>query len=142
MKKLVSIVVVTATIISGACSQKLRQSEVPVNAKNSFEKKYPGLKGNWGREDANYEVNFKQDGKAMSAVIDKNGTIVETETDIPISDLPELVLDYLKKQYPGAKIKGTAKVVNANGDVNYEAEVNHKDVIFDVNGKFIKEAKD
>lgn len=78
----------------------------------------------------------------MSAVIDKNGTIVETETDIPISDLPELVLDYLKKQYPGAKIKGTAKVVNANGDVNYEAEVNHKDVIFDVNGKFIKEAKD
>jgi hypothetical protein len=32
--------------------------------------------------------------------------------------------------------------VKANGEVNYEAEVPHKDVIFDANGKFIKEAKD
>ena len=77
----------------------------------------------------------------MSAVIDKNGTIVETETDIPVTDLPNSQ-DYIKKNYPGTKIEEAARIVKANGEVNYEAEVHHKDVIFDANGKFIKEAKD
>lgn len=142
MKKLVSIVVATVMVSSVVCGQKLKQSEVPLNARNAFEKKYPGLKGSWDREDANYEVNFKQNGKAMSALMDKNGTIVETETDIPLSDLPGPAIDYMKEHYPGKDITGAAKIVKANGDVNYEAETNHKDVIFDVNGKLIKEAKD
>lgn len=78
----------------------------------------------------------------MSAVIDKNGTIVETEADISITDLPKTVRDYMNKHYAGTKVKEAAKIVKANGEVNYEAEVNRKDVIFDANGKFIKEAKD
>jgi hypothetical protein len=48
----------------------------------------------------------------------------------------------MKKNYPGTKVEEAAKIVKANGDINYEAEVHHKDVIFDANGKFIKEAKD
>ena len=132
----------TTLVALAACGQKLKESQVPAAAKAAFEKKYPGLKGSWDKEDANYEVNFKQDGKAMSAVIDKNGTIVETETDIPVTDLPKAVQDYMKKHYAGTKIEEAAKIVKANGEVNYEAEVHHKDVVFDSNGKFIKEAKD
>ncbi|TMI85647.1 MAG: hypothetical protein E6H10_02735 [Bacteroidetes bacterium] len=142
MKELFFIVVAATIAVLPACGQKLKESQVPALAKTSFQKKYPGVKGSWDKEDDNYEVNFKQDGKAMSAVIDKNGTIVETETDIPVTDLPRAVRDYMKAHYAGVKVKEAAKIVKANGDVNYEAEVNHKDVIFDVNGKFIKEAKD
>jgi hypothetical protein len=86
-----------------ARGQKLNESQVPAVVKIAFEKKYPSAKASWDKEDANYEANFKQDGTAMSAVIDKNGTIVETETDIPVRDLPQSVQDYMKKNYPGVK---------------------------------------
>ena len=142
MKKLFFVVVAAGIAGFSACGQKLQESKVPAAAKAAFEKKYPGIKGSWDKEDANYEVNFKQEGKDMSMVIDQNGTIVETETDIPVTDLPKAVHDYVKEHYPGAKIKEAAKIVKANGDINYEAEVNHKDVVFDANGKFIKEEKD
>jgi hypothetical protein len=142
MKKLFIMVITTGMITLSACSQKLNDSQIPAATKTAFEKKYPGIKANWDKEDANYEANFKQDGKAMSTVIDKNGTIVETETDIPVSELPKAVQDYMKTHYAGIKIEEAAKIVKANGDVNYEAEVRHKDVVFDANGKFIKEAKD
>jgi hypothetical protein len=142
MKKLFTVMLVMGAITLSAQSQKLNESQVPSAVKTAFEKKYPSVKASWDKEDANYEANFKQGGKAMSAVIDKNGTIVETETDIPITELPRSVQDYMKKNYPGTKVEEAAKIVKANGDVNYEAEVHHKDVIFDANGKFIIEEKD
>jgi len=142
MKKLFMVMLVTGVIALSARGQKLSESQVSSVVKNAFQKKYPAVKATWNKEDANYEANFKQNGKAMSTVIDKNGTIVETETDIPVRDLPGSAQDYIKKNYPGTKIEEAARIVKANGDVNYEAEVHHKDVIFDANGKFIKEAKD
>jgi hypothetical protein len=142
MKRLVIVTLIISGAVLSAAGQKLNESQVPVPAKTAFEKKYPGIKASWDKEDANYEANFKLSGKAMSAVIDKNGTIVETETDIPLTDLPKPAQDYIKKNYPGTKIEEAARIVKANGEVNYEAEVHHKDVIFDANGKFIKEAKD
>ena len=142
MKKLFFVMFTAGIAVFSACGQKLPESQVPAATKTAFEKKYPGIKASWDKEGANYEVNFKQEGKDMSMVIDMNGTIVETETDIPVTDLPKVVQDYVKEHYPGAKIKEAAKIVKANGDINYEAEVNHKDVVFDVNGKFIKEEKD
>src|SRR6476661_8514659 len=142
MKRRLTVAVVLGVIAMSARGQKLNESQVPAVVKIAFEKKYPSAKASWDKEDANYEANFKQDGKAMSAVIDKNGTIVETETDIPVTDLPKAAQDYMKKNYPATKIEEAAKIVKANGDINYEAEVHHKDVIFDANGKFIKEDKD
>jgi len=142
MKKLFIVAFVVGVAAASACCQKLNESQIPATVKAAFQKQYPSVKASWDKEDTNYEANFKLDGKAMSAVIDKNGTIVETETDIPVTDLPKAIQDYMKKNYPGTKIEEAAKIVKANGDINYEAEVHHKDVIFDANGKFIKEAKD
>ena|SRR5690348_10596426 len=125
-----------------ANGQTRKESEIPLPVKNAFEKKYPHTKASWDKEGVNYEANFRQDGKAMSAVIDKNGTIVETETTIPVTDLPTTVKAYIEKHYAGVKIEEAARIVKANGDINYEAEVRHKDLVFDANGKFIKETRD
>ncbi|HEY1870714.1 MAG TPA: PepSY-like domain-containing protein [Chitinophagaceae bacterium] len=141
MIKIFFSIIMVGITLSGF-GQKLKDSQVPVAAKNAFENKYPGVTGTWDKEDANYEVNFKKDGKSMSAVIDKNGTIIETETDILVNDLPPAIKTYMQKHYAGSKIKEAAKIVKANGEINYEAEVDKKDVIFDANGNFIKEAKD
>ncbi|HET7115207.1 MAG TPA: PepSY-like domain-containing protein, partial [Hanamia sp.] len=90
----------------------------------------------------NYEANFKTDGKTMSALYDENGNRQETETDITISNLPAAVTDYISQKYKGEKIKEAAIITKANGEVNYEAEVNGMDLLFTKDGKFIKEAKD
>jgi hypothetical protein len=142
MNKLFLVLFAFSMISFSACSQKLNESQVPLAAKKAFDKNYPLAKASWGREGMNYEANFKQDGKTMSVVIDRSGTIVETETSISVTDLPKAVQDYMKKNYPGVKIEEAARIVKANGDINYEAEVHHKDIVFDVTGKFIKEVKD
>lgn len=123
-------------------AQIVKESKVPAAAKAAFNKQYPNTAAQWEKEKDKFEVNFKKDGKAMSAVIDKQGAIVETETDISVTELPDNVQSYLKSHYPGAKVKEAARIVKAGGEVNYEGEVNGKDVIFDADGKFIKEAKD
>jgi hypothetical protein len=141
MKKLFIMIVAGIPGLS-ACGQKLKESQVPAAARAAFQKQYPNTKATWDKENAVYEVNFKKDGKEMSAIIEENGTIVETETMIAVNDLPVPVSDYMNKHYKGIKVKEAAKIVKANGDVNYEAEIAHKDVVFDGNGKFIKEEKE
>ena len=130
------------TIGFAACAQKLDASKVPASVKAAFAKQYPGVTAKWEKEDGNYEVNFKQNGNTMSVLYEANGTMKESEMDIKVSDLPATVQAYVKEHYKGKVVKEAAKITKANGTVNYEAEVNGKDVIFDANGKFIKEAKD
>jgi len=142
MNKAFLIVLAAAILLLSGCSGKFKESQVPAAAKQTFEKNYPGIKGKWDKEDNNYEVEFKKDGKDMSLVIDGSGAIVETETDIPVTDLPTTVQDYIKQHYQGKVIKEASTITKGNGEVNYEAEVDDKDVIFDANGKFIEEEKD
>lgn len=142
MKKLIMMSALFATIGFAACAQKLDASKVPAPVKAAFAKQYPGVTAGWEKEDGKYEVNFKQNGNSMSALYEANGTMTESETDIKVTDLPATVQAYVKEHYKGKTVKEAAKITKADGTVNYEAEVNGKDVIFDAAGKFIKEAKD
>ena len=141
MKKIVMMALIASAAFS-ACAQKLDASKVPTAVKNSFAKKYPAVAAKWEKENGKYEVNFEQDGKTMSMLIEANGTITETEMDIKTADLPAAVLTYVKAHYKGKTIKEAAMITKADGTVNYEAEVGGTDVIFDANGKFLREEKD
>ena len=142
MKKLLMLVTFGSAIAISACGQKLDASKVPAAVKTSFATKYAGLSAKWEKEDGKYEANFKQNGNTMSAMFKPDGSFTESEMDIKVTELPASVLLYLKQHYTGKAIKEGAKITKADGTVNYEAEVSGKDVIFDANGKFIKEAKD
>jgi hypothetical protein len=141
MKKLLSLVALATAIGFSACAQKLDASKVPAAVKATFEKQYPGVSVKWEKEDGKYEAGFKQNGNTMSALYEANGTMTESEMDIKVSDLPASVLAYVKENYKGKKIKEGAKITKSDGTVNYEAEVDGKDVIFDATGKFLKEMK-
>jgi len=131
-----------ATVGFAACAQRLDASKVPAAVKSSFAKQYPGVTAKWEKEAGNYEVNFKQNGITMSALYDANGSMKESEMDIKVTDLPATVQAYVKEHYKGKTVKEAAKITKADGTVNYEAEVGGVDVIFDVSGKFLNEAKD
>ena len=125
-----------------ASAQKMSETEVPNSVKTSFAKMYPGITPKWEKEGANYEAGFKKNDKVMAAVFTANGSLVESEVAIKVEELPATVLTYVKSNYKDKKIAEAAKITKADGTINYEAEVDGKDVIFDSNGKFIKEEMD
>jgi biopolymer transport protein ExbD len=117
--------------------------EVPKEAKDSFAKLYPKAKEiKWDKEGKDYEASFKLDKKEMSVNLDAKGNLLDTETKIEKSQLPEGVEKYVNDNYKGFKISEAAKIVKADGKIIYEAEVTKqkekKDLLFDANGKPIK----
>jgi hypothetical protein len=130
-------------LINACNAQKLDVSKVPAAVKASFHNLFRATANEtWEKENNNYEVNFKEGGKKLSAVIDPAGALIETETSIKTAALPSKVLDYLAVHYKGKKVKEAAVIKKANDEIVYEAEVNGKDVLFNMNGEFIKETKD
>ncbi len=127
-----------------ASAQKISSTKVPAPVKNSFSSAYPGVKTvKWEKENGGYEAGFKQAGNEMSAVFKADGTQLESEMEIKATELPAAVTAYVKEHYKGAAIKEAAKITKTtSGEVNYEAEVKGKDLLFDKAGKFIKIAKD
>ncbi len=143
-----SFLMAIALCIGSVCLAQQEEKEgkkivAPQAARAAFVKAFPGSSNvRWVKEDANYEAEFKQNSKVMSAVFDNKGTLMETEVNIKTSELPAPVLQYVKEHYKGASIKEAAKITKPNGEVNYEAEVKKANLLFDANGKFIKEDKD
>jgi uncharacterized membrane protein YkoI len=143
MKKSISLLMISAVIAAGACAQqRIDPVKVPPAVKQSFATHFAGVTpSKWENEHGKYEAEFKQDGHEMSALFDGDGTMTESEVEIKVSELPAEVKDYVKKNYPNATIKEAAKITKPNGEVNYEAEVKGKDLLFDSNGKPLKPAK-
>lgn len=124
-------------------AQKIRSTDVPKTVTESFEKAYPGVKKiQWEKEAGNYEAGFRQGSKEMSAVFNPNGSQLESEMEIQKTELPAQAITYLKQHYKGVTINEVAKIIKAGGEINYEAEVKGKDVLFDKNGQYIRIVKD
>lgn len=136
------ILLITATAFCQEKKEKKEKLEVPPAAEAAYKKSYPAAaKTTWSKEGTDFEVNFMNGKKEMAAVYSSSGELKETEVEIEPNELPAGVITYVKAHYKTG-IKEAAKITKANGEINYEAEVNKKDVLFDKNGTFIKEAKD
>lgn len=144
MKKIV-LVIVAMSLSSVAYSQKKNDkeegTEVPEIVEKAFQKAYPNVKAKWEDEDGKYEGSFKYKGQETSVVYNAQGMLEEKETEIKVNELPLKIPVYITKNQLG-KIKEAAKIVKADGTVNYEAEVNGGDALFDAKGNFIKLHKD
>jgi len=142
MKKL-TLLLIAAASMNSLHAQQLDESKVPAAVKKSFSAKYPGVAHpSWEKENGQYEASYKKDDQSMSATFKSDGTFTESELDIRISELPAAATKYMNEHYKGIEIKEASKITKANGSINYEAAIKGKDVIFDTNGQFIKEAKD
>jgi len=142
--KFMTVIIANALCMGLFAQEKERKSITPPdNVRAAFKKTFTGVsKVKWEKEGNDYEVNFVQQKKEMSAVFDSKGTWKETEEEIAVASLPAAAASYVKSHYNSTKIKEVAKITKAGGVVNYEAEVNKTDVIFDAQGNFIKEEKD
>ncbi len=117
-----------------------QNTEVPANVKAAFAKNYAtATHVKWEKEHGKYEVGFDNGADHMSVLYNDKAVAEEIETAIPESKLPEKVRKYATAK---GKIKEAAIIVKADGSKVYEAEVNHTDLLFDMNGNFLKEVKE
>ena len=137
-----------ATITLLAClagySQEKKESMVKPSAaaEGAFKKAYPtATAAKWKKEDNDFEVVFMKEKMEMSAVYTKEGQLKETEEKISTSQLPAAINNYVKQHYKQS-IKEAEKVVKGNGEINYEVVVGEMELIFDKDGKFLKQEKE
>ena len=115
---------------------------IPAEVIAAFQKQFPNVNEvEWEKEDGNYEAEFKINNIENSALFNSKGDLIETEAEIQLSELPAGVIDYVKTNYSGKKVKEASKITDAAGILTFEAEVKGMDLIFDSQGKFIKSVK-
>lgn len=137
MKIFISLVLMFVSFVG------IAQKNIPAATKAAFAKAFNNVTDiKWEKEEKNYEVSFMQSGNKMSAVIDEKGKVLETETELKVSSLMPQIISYMKVNFKGKELVGAAKIIYADGSLNYEAAIKGKDILFDSNGKFLKVAKD
>jgi hypothetical protein len=146
MKKLffTTVMLFSATMFAQTIS-KSKKVVIPIQIETAFEKEYPKIKAEWDTENADFEAEFKINGKDASALYDKNGHKKAFEIDVKMSEIPVNALAYLKENYPNNKVSESAKITDDNKVITFEVEIkkNKKsfDLLFDADGKFIKTAE-
>jgi hypothetical protein len=124
-------------------AQKIGNKDLPVAVMAGFQKQFPKAEHvKWEKENDNYEAEFELNKVEQSVVMNIQGNLIEIEVEISINTLPKEVLEYIQKNYQGQKIKEAAKITDSKGVISYEAEIKGMDLLFNTNGKFIKEIKD
>ncbi len=134
MKHLI-IVLCVALSINTLFAQKISIDKVPTSVLKSFQTKFPTIKkAKWEIEKGNYEAEYDEDKIEHSALFKADGTLIETEIEIAVTQLPKAIVDYVTKNMNGKKIKEASIITETNGKKKYEAEVGGKDYLFDENG--------
>lgn len=116
----------------------------PMAVQEAFTQKFPGTKEvKWGKENATeWEANFIINETKISANFDSKGKWLETETEIPVTQLPPAVLASLQSNYPNWKVAGADKIESIKKGIFYEAVIQSakkkKEVFLKEDGTFIK----
>jgi len=140
MKK-ISIAFVLIVLLSSFCFAL----KPPVVVKKAFDQKFPeATKVKWGKENKTvWEADFFVKGIKMSSNFSENGTWVETEVPIKVSELPKAVADAINKKYSQWKIVEADRTETAKNGVIYEADLKlgkqQKGVAFKEDGTEVKE---
>lgn len=149
MKKVILSIVLTVFLLNVSAQENKEGSKtdrkiiVPELVKKAFSTKYAAAtKVTWGMESkGEYEAEFVMNKTEMSAVYDEQGVLLEAETEIEASALPQAVKTTLSNDFAGYKIDEVLKA-EAKGVTTYEltASKNKEEfqLVFDTNGKLLK----
>jgi hypothetical protein len=131
----ISTVLCLVLLISGyASAQKLKENEVPLAVKKTFQQKFAGAKEvKWSKESATeFEAEFDLGGHEQSASFDNSGQWKETEIEIKKYELPQAVQATLAKEFEGYKIEEAEKAESPGPGSYYEVALKNGKVKYEV----------
>jgi len=143
MKKSIFIAIAAAAISTVAYGQKKESEVAPKTVETAFQQKFPtAQKVKWEKEnDAEWEAEFKLDGKEYSANFSIDGTWKETEHEIAKSEIPSAVQNTLNTEFAGYKIE-ESEISETSEGTAYEFELekgkSEMEVTIDANGNVLK----
>lgn len=100
----------------------------PAAVEQAFKQQFPNVsKVKWSKEDkTEWEAEFTIDGVGTSANYAADGTWLETETEIPVAQLPDNVTTTLRNRYADWKITEAEKVESSKKGMLFEVELKKK----------------
>jgi hypothetical protein len=148
MKTYILLLALSAFILS-AVGQESKDSKksgkkvtVPEGILKAFASKYPqATKVKWSLEKpGEYEAEFLTGGNETSVVYDEEAFLLEEETEIEQSSLPQGIKDALAKDFKECKIDEVEKV-SVKDIITFEMEAKcgktMNELVFDTNGNLI-----
>jgi len=122
-------------------AQNLKEKDVPDQVRASFQKQFPdAVNVTWEKEKGDFEANWGgKSGEDHSALFNPAGQFIELVDAIPVGQLPSVIVQYVHEHYKGASIREAGILTDAHGSHMFEAEIKVKDLIFDAEGRFLKE---
>lgn len=137
MKNLFLFIGLTAILALTSCNES---KKAPQEVQTALESLYPGIsKVDWDDEDhSKWEAEFKNNGIKTTATFNADGSLVEVEEEIALSDFPKAAADYVQQNFSGEKVKEIVRITDAKGIVTYEAEVKDVELVFNASGNLIK----
>ncbi len=112
----------------------------PVRTKTAFEQKFPGaLQVKWGKENSSeYEAEFVLGTTKMSANFTTDGKWLETESTIPVNQIPATVSSSIAKLFPDSTVLEADRIERAEKNILYEIVLKtgtkKKELLFDEKG--------
>ncbi|HPG11750.1 MAG TPA: PepSY-like domain-containing protein [Chitinophagaceae bacterium] len=110
-------------LIAYSCNN--RKTNVPEPVKQAFHSKFPGAQNiSWSKESkTEFEAEFINEGKNVSANFDKNGDWVIIETVINETETPDAVKKSVLSKYPGTVFISIEKTERPGKAVSYEVVI-------------------
>ena len=109
MKRIITILAVTAALIGAVSCEKYEDGRPPKDVRSEFARMYPGAWDvEWERTGGVYwvvsfETGNRPYGTDRKAWYDEKGVWIQTVTDVLLSDVPQDIKNYLQEsEYGGA----------------------------------------
>ncbi len=130
--------------------QKISEKEVPAAVLKAFKAAYPTAKPvGYTREKENgqnvYEIEFKDSGKKFDAIYTPEGKLLILEQEINMKELPEIVLNQLKKEFKSFEVEIVEKISKDNliyyelvVEIIEEKQEKEYEILFDADGKLLE----
>ena len=111
---------------------------LPTQVTDLFTLLYPDAKSlEWQFTGDRYKAEFKNNKMETMALIDAEGRLLQTNTEIKITALPEPALSLLADKFAEEKIDLAMISENAKGVITFTAVIDKADYTFDATGQLM-----